>query len=884
MSESPYYTQSSPLKNQGVFSGDGNQYRFSFSVYTGENIPGGVEGDTNLYYCFEISGNYDFNFDLSARRCWIKKTVFASMPVPERPNVNVIVRKYKSGSLVIFHQYNWYDPYKPVGVIHSGAPGHHEILWGMNPASEFQDEIFTDKAVERLQGYWTTATNNGTVYKDIFSLLFNIALNPDEDRIVAVQKEEQIAYNTVKYANPYYALSLILNENSIPTSLYVTVPQYYTVIKQYLSVGNKSQSGPDINSGEEDSGEEDLGEEDSGEEEEWLKDPKLSVEKGGFVGGSRYFVVPENTIHTPENSKLQCESFWIDNYNNNVLTNVEGILENFHSFCYSENLLSLLQNNGDKVTIYIKLTDNAEEGEDPDFSAVLTHVVGGIGQIPSAEEGESYHYVCTVKRQRPFSSSSNPYSEFIILPHNSDYSTTVAPGIITLTTPPREDHWFSINRREDNGRLQLRGFDKNEASEFAVENREVDHFLVRSVFGGSGYLDYKTLPKELFEGIEPDEVSIDKNTEDKLEIAGWETQPVEESVDLTQTEFVARSEGGNLVYVDLSESMLEPDEVSIDKNTDDKLEIKGWGSEASIATPEDLTDLGFVCRDGTPEVNTLKFVKLDDLKTDVEVDDVTIEKDAENDDALQIKGFPSEDAVLLDFNDKGIQDGNENETEWAFLTRVTDGETDPYLQYTKHIAARYFLKGDEDNSLGVVRGVTAAEDETDDNPLVVRLAGVDAKPAATDPAGLQRVYGYSSAGHWGLFEIESLFKYDSVNKRFYIDLAGYTNFKSLSDDATAFDFNSDANIDGKNGATFDVVTDVAWDSSSKELVVKKRTVTLFKFGLKSISAASPTETEIETGGQFDVRYDASSAQLQKSTDGGTTWTMISGGQAVAETV
>jgi len=61
---------------------------------------------------------------------------------------------------------------------------------------------------------------------------------------------------------------------------------------------------------------------------------------------------------------------------------------------------------------------------------------------------------------------------------------------------------------------------------------------------------------------------------------------------------------------------------------------------------------------------------------------------------------------------------------------VTDGETDPYLQYTKHIAARYFLKGDEDNSLGVVRGVTAAEDETDDNPLVVRLAGVDAKPAA----------------------------------------------------------------------------------------------------------------------------------------------------------
>ncbi|HRR33525.1 MAG TPA: hypothetical protein P5026_05465 [Kiritimatiellia bacterium] len=195
----------------------------------------------------------------------------------------------------------------------------------------------------------------------------------------------------------------------------------------------------------------------------------------------------------------------------------------------------------------------------------------------------------------------------------------------------------------------------------------------------------------------------------------------------------------------------------------------------------------------------------------------------------------------------------------------------------KFIAARFPDKGDEADSLGIVRGL----DTDASNKLMARLAGVDAKPAASTA---QRVYGHSSTGAWGLFELESLFKFDAANKRFYIDLAGYTNFKSLSDDATAFDFNSDANIAGKNGATFDVVTDVAWDSTNNELVVKKRTVTLFKFGLKSISAASPTATEIETGGQFDVRYDASSAQLQKSTDGGTTWTMISGGQAVAETV
>ncbi len=817
MSESPYYTQSSPLKNQGVFSGDGNQYRFSFSVYTGEKIPGGVEGDTDLYYCFEISDTYDFPFVNSARRCWIKKTVFSY----ESESDNVIVRKYKSGSLVIFYKDRWNGPYKPVGVIHSGMSRTDKSLWNMIPTIEFQDEIFTDEAVERLQGYWTTATNNGTVYKDIFSLLFKIVLNPDEDRIVAVQKEEQIAYNTVKYANPDYALSLILDENSIPTSLYVTVPQYYTVIKQYLSVQTKPQLEPNA---------------DLGEEEVPLDAPVLSIAKGGYAGGSRYFVVPENRIDTPENSTLQCEKFWIDTDNNNVLTNVEGILENFHSFCYSEDLLPLLQNNHDDVTIYIKLTDNAEEGEEPEFSAVLSHVAGDIGQIPSDEEGVSHYFVCTVKRVgSSYYEDTNP--RILILPNYSDYNTTVAPGIITLTTPPSEDFWRSINRRADNGRLQIKDFDKNEASEFNVENRETDHFLVRNGFGD---LDYKTLPKELFEGVEPDERSINKNTEDKLEIAGWETQPVAASVDMTQTEFVARTSLGNLVYVDLSGLILEPDSVSIDKNTDDKLEIKGWGSVASIATPADMTNLGFVCRDGTPEANTLKFVKLNDLQTDVEVDAVTIEKDAENDDALQIKGFPSEDAVLLDINDEGIQDGNTNETEWAFLTRVTDGETAPYLQYTKHIAARYFLKGDEDNSLGVVRGVTAAEDETDDNPLVVRLAGVDETPGETTQ---QRVYAYSTDGKWGLYELEMLFQLDAINKRFYYNPQKYDTGKQRVLDHSAptakFDFEWDSNT--YNSVKVRVLTDIRWDSTNNKLIKSYRDITLPKVLVSHVSV----ETDVD---------------------------------------
>ena len=105
MSESPYYTQSSPLKNQGVFSGDGNQYRFSFSVYTGENIPGGVEEDTDLYYCFQF-GDYSsqpVDFPNALDRCWIKKTVFESINTIFYHPYNIDVVKYKNGSLVVFY-------------------------------------------------------------------------------------------------------------------------------------------------------------------------------------------------------------------------------------------------------------------------------------------------------------------------------------------------------------------------------------------------------------------------------------------------------------------------------------------------------------------------------------------------------------------------------------------------------------------------------------------------------------------------------------------------------------------------------------------------------------------------------------------------------------
>ncbi len=733
---SPFYVERKPMKNQGVFMGDGLPFRFAFSVWTGEKIPGGMVGDTSLYYCFQVGHGTSYETRVlpgKQDRCWIKKSVFEAVNTGSifSGSENLRILKYKSGSIVIFY-YGMV-----VGIIH-GGPTSSEMLWNTH-VSFVSGYVFDDATATYWQDRRTT--HLASTRFEFTAPLYRGVLDLVNDRIVWIQREHQFVFDDIVDEETEYCLIPTGDIDRVVQRLHIGVPNLFSVIDQRIGVFNSIS--------------------------EDVKRPELRLVPEFLGGPGTSDILPTNVDVPP------AQTYPLPQYKSFTLNDVTGIIDsgslvNIFSYRNAAYYLNILDGigEGNRLLLYITLAFD-EDAET--ITGELSHIEGVSPAIPSAAEGTINLALCSVMYE------NNKYSISAI----NSYRHTITGGAIELQNP----------------------------------DSDVDN------------------------------LSIERNSTNQLQIAGWETQDVGGgSVDLTQTNFVARSgKGGRLVYVDLSELMFEPDEVSIDKNTDDKFEINGWGSAASIDTPEDLTDLGFVCRDGTPEENTLKFVKLDDLKTDVEVDDVTIEKDTENDDVLQIKGFPSEDAVLLDINDKGIQDGNENETEWAFLTRVTDGETDPYLQYTKHIAARYFLKGDEDNSLGVVRGVTAAEDEEDDNPLVVRLAGVDAKPAATNPTGLQRVYGYSSAGHWGLFQLEALFKFDATNKRFYIDLAGYTNFKSLSTDAATWDFNADANLDGKNGVTFDVVTDVVWDSTNNKLVCKKRSVTLFKFGLKSIGAASSSD-------------------------------------------
>ena len=184
---------------------------------------------------------------------------------------------------------------------------------------------------------------------------------------------------------------------------------------------------------------------------------------------------------------------------------------------------------------------------------------------------------------------------------------------------------------------------------------------------------------------------------------------------------------------------------------------------------------------------------------------------------------------VIDLNSGSAQDGG------LRLSAVLPGGDRVHYPF-RFIAARFPAKGDEAESLGITRGLTAEDDQDDDNPLTARLAGVDEPPAHKDA---QRVFGFASDDAWGLLELESMFKLDRANNRIYIDLSGYANFKSLAAASDTWDFGTDANHAGMNGATIEYVADVRWVNN--KLIVDKRTATLFKFGLKSISAATPSD-------------------------------------------
>ena len=105
---SPFYVERKPMKNQGVFMGDGLPFRFAFSVWTGEKIPGGTVGDTSLYYCFQVGDGTSYETLVipgKQDRCWIKKSVFEAVNTSGvfSGSENLRILKYKSGSIVIFY-------------------------------------------------------------------------------------------------------------------------------------------------------------------------------------------------------------------------------------------------------------------------------------------------------------------------------------------------------------------------------------------------------------------------------------------------------------------------------------------------------------------------------------------------------------------------------------------------------------------------------------------------------------------------------------------------------------------------------------------------------------------------------------------------------------
>jgi hypothetical protein len=156
----------------------------------------------------------------------------------------------------------------------------------------------------------------------------------------------------------------------------------------------------------------------------------------------------------------------------------------------------------------------------------------------------------------------------------------------------------------------------------------------------------------------------------------------------------------------------------------------------------------------------------------------------------------------------------------------------------KFIAARFPDTGDEDSSLGIVRG----RDSDTSHKLKARLAGVDEPP---QHGSQNRVYGFGTDDKWNLLELEFFFKLDAANKRIYMDpaaLGGNAKILNHSNPNQTWDFYADQTA--YNYAQIELVSHVAMSEDGTRLIVSKRTLKLPKQFLHMVSEETTSELQI----------------------------------------
>ena len=390
---SPFYVERKPMKNQGVFMGDGLPFRFAFSVWTGEKIPGGTVGDTSLYYCFQVGDGTSYETPVlpgKQDRCWIKKSVFEAVNTSGvfSGSENLRILKYKSGSIVIFYYGT------VVGIIHGGSTSS-EMLWN-TPVFFAGGYVFDDATAtywqDRRATYFTTFTRlefTAPLYRGVFDL--------ENDRVVWIQREHQFVFGDIVDEEVEYCLIPTGDIDGVVQSLHIGVPDLFTVIDQRVGVFNSASDDATT--------------------------PNLRLVPNLLGGPGTSDILPTNVDVPPAQTYPlpQYDSFTLDDVTGIIAS---GSLVNILSYRNAAYYLNILDGigEGNRLLLYITLSFD-EDGET--ISGELSHVEGVSPTIPSAEEGTINLALCSVMYQ------NNMYSISAI----NRYRHTLTGGAIELQTP-----------------------------------------------------------------------------------------------------------------------------------------------------------------------------------------------------------------------------------------------------------------------------------------------------------------------------------------------------------------------------------------------------------------------------------------------------------------
>lgn len=228
------YQENASLQNQGVFSGDGNKYRFDFNLWSGDKVPGGDPSQNGkTYYAFSVGNVDDPNYNGGRNTtCWIEKTVFVN-----KSSYGNLFKIYEldSGFIIIAHG----DAIENVvGVIAPSRFNGYDGLWGMNILSA-SPYVFDEETVGVFNTTRLNFIKSGGI--EAVALLYTGLIDTNNDLVTSIQREDCLLFDKYDRKPSRYTLVPTFNEAdaSIVTSLRLGLTgDRFEVVDKRLSVLN----------------------------------------------------------------------------------------------------------------------------------------------------------------------------------------------------------------------------------------------------------------------------------------------------------------------------------------------------------------------------------------------------------------------------------------------------------------------------------------------------------------------------------------------------------------------------------------------------------------------------------------------------------------------